>query len=68
MLQGLAEKCSQFTVEVSCDRNRWVNLEGFDAVALYLLGGEITPEQEQGLTGFVRRGGGLLAVHASNAG
>ncbi|MFC1717731.1 Gfo/Idh/MocA family oxidoreductase, partial [Candidatus Poribacteria bacterium] len=46
---------------------RLVDLSAFDSVVLYILGGELTPEQERGLTSFVKNGGGLLAVHASNA-
>ena len=68
MLTTLAADTGQFTVEVSDDRNALQNLDGFDAVALYILGGEFTPEQEQGLVSFVRDGGGLLAVHGANAG
>jgi len=67
MLKPLAEGSGQFEVEVTDDRERLTNLSGFDAVALYIVGGTFTPEQENGLTGFVRNGGGLLAVHASNA-
>jgi len=67
MFKPLAEETSQFEVEVSSDRNRLTNLSDFDAVALYILGGNFTPEQISGLTSFVNNGGGLLAVHASNA-
>ena len=63
----LADTSGQFEVEVSTDRERLADPSGFDAVALYILGGEFTPAQEHGLAEFVRRGGGLLAVHASNA-
>ena len=41
---------------------------GLIPLPLYILGGEFTPEQEQGLVSFVRDGGGLLAVHGANAG
>lgn len=58
----------QFHLEVSTDRSRLQNLSGFDAVALYIAGGELARDQELGLTGYVRTGGGLLAVHASNVG
>ncbi len=67
MFKPLAEESGQFGVEVSDDRDRLVDLSAFDAVALYILGGSFTPEQEKGLTSFVKGGGGLLAVHASNA-
>jgi predicted dehydrogenase len=68
MFRPLMEATGQFTVESTQDRNRLRDLSGFDAVALYIGGGEITPEQERGITGFVRGGGGLLAVHGATAG
>jgi predicted dehydrogenase/type 1 glutamine amidotransferase len=68
MFKPLAEESGQFSVEISYDRNRFCDLTGFDSVALYIVGGEFTPEQEQGLMNFVRGGGGLLVVHGSNAG
>jgi len=68
MFKPLVEECGQFSVEISDDRNRFCDLTGFDSVALYIIGGEFTPEQEQGLMSFVRAGGGLLAVHGANAG
>ena len=68
MFKPLVEASGQFEVEVSDDRNRLTDPSAFDAVALYIGGGEITPEVERGLTGYVRGGGGLLAVHGANAG
>lgn len=67
MFKPLAETSGQFEVEVSDDRNRLVDPSAFDSVVLYILGGEFTAEQEHGLAEFVKGGGGLLAVHASNA-
>lgn len=67
MFSCLASDTGQFTVEVSHDRNRLSDLNGWDAVALYIAGGAFTPGQEQGIVSYVRNGGGLLAVHASNA-
>ena len=68
MFKPLVEASGQFEVEVSDDRNRLTDASAFDAVALYIGGGEITPEVERGLTEYVRGGGGLLAVHGANAG
>lgn len=64
----LVEASGQFRLQVSSDRARLENLSGFDAVALYIAAGELSRAQEQGLTGFVRQGGGLLGVHGANAG
>ena len=68
MFKPLAEECGQFSVEISYDRNHLCDLTDFDSVVLYIIGGEFTKEQEQGLMSFVRAGGGLLAVHGANAG
>ena len=67
MFKPLAENSGQFEIEISDDRERLVDPSAFDAVVLYILGGSFTPEQERGLADFVKGGGGLLAVHASNA-
>ena len=40
----------------------------YDAVMIYTCGGPLTAEQESGLVGYVRGGGGLVAVHSANAG
>lgn len=66
MFQSLADQSGQFSVEATHDRDRLTRLDDVDAVALYILGGAWTPGQEKGLTGFVRQGGGLLAVHGAN--
>jgi predicted dehydrogenase/type 1 glutamine amidotransferase len=68
MFKAQMEASGQFAVTVSEDRDSLRDPGGFDAVALYILGGELTPEQERGITGFVRGGGGVLAVHGANAG
>src|SRR5262249_35818656 len=68
MFKERIEATGQFSVEVSHDRDRLRDPGGFDAVALYILGGELTPDQETGLAGFVRSGGGLLGVHGANVG
>ncbi|MBI2502601.1 MAG: ThuA domain-containing protein [Candidatus Latescibacteria bacterium] len=68
MFTRIVEASGQFQLQVSHDRARLENLSEFDAVALYIGGGELSPVQEQGITGFVRKGGGLLGVHGANAG
>ena len=68
MFSQIVLASEQFELEISEDRNSFTKLEKFDAVALYIGGGELTSDQEEGLANFVRNGGGLLAVHASNAG
>ncbi len=67
MLDSVAKASGQFDVEITTDRNKLIDLSAYDCVALYILGGSLTPEQEHGITSFVNGGGGLLAVHASNA-
>ncbi|HGJ64253.1 TPA: hypothetical protein ENS27_02560 [bacterium] len=67
MLKQVADNSGQFDITVSTDRQSLVDLSGYDSVALYILGGEFTSDQIKGLIKFVENGGGLLAVHASNA-
>ncbi len=67
MLKSIAEASGQFSIDITTDRKKLTDLSAYDGVALYILGGSFTPEQEHGLTSFVNGGGGLLAVHASNA-
>ena len=67
MFQSITKTSGQFTVEVTSDRNSLCNLDAYDAVALYILGGEMTPEQEHGITSFACNGGGVLGVHGANA-
>ena len=66
MFSGLLARSGQFELEVTHDRDNLRNLSGFDALALYIGGGTLSADQEKGITGFVRGGGGLLAVHGSN--
>ena len=68
MFEGVVSGASQFTLDVSDDRNALCDPSDYDAVALYIASGELTRDQEQGITGYVRNGGGLLAVHTANAG
>ncbi|MGB9595542.1 MAG: ThuA domain-containing protein [Candidatus Poribacteria bacterium] len=67
MLKKVADDSGQFSIEITTDRHQLTDLSAYDAVALYILGGSFAPEQEKGLTFYVNNGGGLLAVHASNA-
>ena len=68
MFSGLLADSGQFDLEVTDDRDRLRDLSDFDAAAFYIGGGTLTEDQERGITGFVRQGGGLLAVHGANAG
>lgn len=67
MLKSITEASGQFNVDVTVERSKLTDLSAYDGVVLYILGGNFTQEQERGLTSFVNGGGGLLAVHASNA-
>ncbi len=68
MFGRVLEGASQFTLDVTDDRNALCDPSDYDAVALYIASGELSREQEKGITGYVRNGGGLLAVHTANAG
>lgn len=67
MLKSITEASGQFNVDVTVERSKLTDLSAYDGVVLYILGGNFTQKQELGLTSFVNGGGGLLAVHASNA-
>lgn len=67
MFESILQASGQFSVDVSSDRSRLCDLSDFDAVALYIIGGELTSEQERGITDFARNGGGILGVHGANA-
>ena len=68
MFTHIIQASKQFELDISEDRNSFTKLDSFDAVALYIAGGTLTLELEEGIASFVRNGGGLLAVHGSNAG
>ncbi len=68
MFGRLLEGASPFQLDVTDDRNALCDLSNYDAVALYIASGELSRDQEKGITGYVRNGGGLLAVHTANAG
>ena len=67
IFKAAMEETGQFAVEVTQDRSGLADLSGYDAVVMYTVGGEMTREQEQGLCGYVRGGGGLFAMHCANA-
>ena len=47
------------------DALRADGLDRYDAVVIHTQGGKLTAEQEEGLVGFVRNGGGLVALHSA---
>ena len=48
------EATGQFAVKVTEDRGELPDPSAYDAVVLYTVGGEMSREQERGLTGWVR--------------
>ena len=61
------EAGGQYSLEITHDRAALADPSSYDAVIMYTVGGELTPAQEQGLVGYVRAGGGLVAIHCANA-
>ena len=61
------EATGQFAGKVTEDRGELADPSAYDAAVLYTVGGEMSREQERGLTGWVRGGGGLFAIHCANA-
>jgi len=48
------------------DREQFTKLDGFDAVVIYTQGGKLTPAQEKGLLGWVKKGGGVVGIHCAS--
>lgn len=67
IFKAAMEDTGQFAVDVTEDRSGLADPSGYDAVAMYTVGGAMSREQEQGLCGYVRGGGGLFAIHCANA-
>ena len=55
-------------VEATADRDALCCLEGFDVLIAYAQAGVLSADQEAALCAFVRRGGGLVAIHPEPAG
>lgn len=70
VLSEVLKKTGDFelTLSAKLDDLRAEKIRTFDVVLFYGSGGNFTaPEQEQGLAEFVRNGGGLAGVHATDA-
>ncbi|MDD4337301.1 MAG: ThuA domain-containing protein, partial [Firmicutes bacterium] len=63
--KAFLEQTGIFTVEVTEDRNRLIDLSDYSAVIIYTQGGELSEEQENGLLGYVRNGGGVVGIHSA---
>jgi len=67
IFKGAMEAGGQFSIEVTESRAGLADPSAYDAVVMYTVGGEMSPAQEHGLVEYVRRGGGLVAIHCANA-
>lgn len=69
ILKQSLEETGRYSVACSTDRDALTagNLRGVDGVLVYTQGGELTAEQEAGLTGFVAAGGGFVGLHGATA-
>jgi len=67
LVKALTEGTGRYSLEVTTDRNalKAASLSRFDAVLVYASGGELTKEQEKGLTGFVKSGGAFVGLHCA---
>ena len=65
----ILRQTGDFEVTVTKDRNALLEpeIKQFDVVLFYSQGGDVIPAQIAGLTGFVRRGGGFVGLHAATA-
>ena len=65
---GLLKGSGRYKLTVTDDRDALAGpLEKYAAVMIYTCGGTFTPEQQAGLAGFVRRGGGFVPIHSANS-
>jgi len=63
--KDFVEQTGIFTVEVTEDRDRLIDLSEYSAVIIHTQGGVLTNEQENGLLGYVRNGGGIVGIHSA---
>ncbi|MGQ9732195.1 MAG: ThuA domain-containing protein [Candidatus Zipacnadales bacterium] len=59
-------KASNVCKTTIADRKALTRPEKYDLVIMYTGGGKLTPTQEKNLCEFIKTGGGLVAIHASN--
>lgn len=67
LLEKVLEDTKQFDITITQDRDQFKaeNVGKFDVVMIYTTGGNLSPEQEQGLVKFVENGGGLVGIHSA---
>lgn len=67
MLQTMLESTGDFTVTTSRDLDQFkaANIKAYDLVVIYATRLTLTKEQEQGLTGFIEGGKGLVGIHCA---
>ena len=63
---GLVQSDIEITYTEKLERLTPANLRDFDCLLIYKDDGDLTAEQEAALLEFVRRGGGLVAVHCAS--
>ena len=51
MFENILKETSQFSLDVTNDRNKLCDLSKYDAVALYISSGDLSLEQEEGIIG-----------------
>lgn len=67
-LKNFLEATDRIKVTLTEDRNalKKDSIQKFDAVIIYTQGGNLTEEQLNVLTSFVKRGGGLVGIHCAS--
>ncbi|MGH7691611.1 MAG: ThuA domain-containing protein [Candidatus Dormibacteria bacterium] len=61
------ERTGNIEAEVTHDVDALTRLEGYDVIVAHPPEGDLQPAAEAGLCDFVRRGGGFLGLHCTNA-
>ena len=67
ILKEFMEASGRYEVTLTEDRDmfRADSVNQFDLVIVYTTGGELTPEQEEGLAGLVKGGKGFVGIHSA---
>ncbi len=68
ILKHVLEKTGDFDVTITDDRSKLASpaVDAYDEVLFYTQGGELTPEQEKGITQFVSNGKGIAGIHCAS--
>ncbi|MBN2308342.1 MAG: ThuA domain-containing protein, partial [Candidatus Hydrogenedentes bacterium] len=69
IFKEFVEATGRYRVDVTRDQNalKAGSIGKYKAVVVYAQGGELTPQQQAGLLGFVKKGGAFVGLHSATA-